>query len=56
MRSHNNQITRREFARLLAGAGLALSLPRALAASASGGPIVFKNAAPACGSGFRFAQ
>jgi enediyne biosynthesis protein E4 len=54
MRSRNNRpaFTRREFASLLAGAGLALSLPRALAASTTPAPIQFQNTAPKCGLDF----
>jgi len=51
MRSLKDQLTRREFAKLLGGAGLALSMPGALA-STTKGPIQFQNAAPACGLDF----
>ena len=51
MRSLKDQLTRREFAKLLGGAGLALSTPGALA-STTKGPIQFQNAAPACGLDF----
>ena len=51
MRSLKDQLTRREFAKLLGGAGLALSIPGALA-STTKGPIQFQNAAPACGLDF----
>ena len=51
MRSLKDQLTRREFAKLLGGAGLALSIPGALA-STTRGPIQFQNAAPACGLDF----
>jgi hypothetical protein len=51
MRSLKDQLTRREFAKLLGGAGLALSMPGALA-STTKGPIQFHNAAPACGLDF----
>ena len=51
MRSLKDQLTRREFAKLLGGAGLALSIPGALA-STTKGPIQFRNAAPACGLDF----
>ena len=50
MRSRSPEITRREFARLLGGAGLALSMPYARAAAT--GPIQFQNVAPACGVDF----
>ena len=49
MRSLSNQLTRRQFSRLLGGAGLALSVPRVFAAGIAKGPIQFQNAAPACG-------
>jgi hypothetical protein len=52
MRSRSNQLTRRQFARLLGGAGLALSVPHAFAAGNARGPIQFQNAAPACGLDF----
>ncbi|HEX4785771.1 MAG TPA: CRTAC1 family protein [Candidatus Sulfotelmatobacter sp.] len=52
MRSRNPQLTRREFAKLLGGAGLALSIPQALTAAGPGGPIRFQNAVPACGLDF----
>jgi len=51
MRGLKDQLTRREFAKLLGGAGLALSIPGALA-STTKGPIQFQNAAPACGLDF----
>jgi len=51
MRSLKDQLTRREFAKLLGGAGLALSIPGGLA-STTKGPIQFQNAAPACGLDF----
>ena len=51
MRSLKDQLTRREFAKLLGGAGLALSIPGALAPTTKG-PIQFQNAAPACGLDF----
>jgi hypothetical protein len=51
MRSLKDQLTRREFAKLLGGAGLALSIPGAIA-STTKGPIQFQNAAPACGLDF----
>ena len=51
MRSLKDQLTRREFAKLLGGAGLALSTPGALAPTTKG-PIQFQNAAPACGLDF----
>ena len=54
MRSHSRTrgFTRREFARLLAGAGLAYSLPRASGAAASPANIQFQNIAPTCGLDF----
>lgn len=51
MRSLKDRLTRREFAKLLGGAGLALSIPGA-PASTTKGPIQFQNAAPACGLDF----
>ena len=44
--------TRREFARLLGGAGAALTIPRMFGAANTPGPIVFENAAPKCGIDF----
>ena len=52
MRSRSNQLTRRQFTRLLGGAGLALSVPHAFAAGNAKGPIQFQNAAPGCGLDF----
>jgi enediyne biosynthesis protein E4 len=52
MRSRNRPFTRREFAKLLAGSGLALSMPRAFAAGNPNGPIQFQNAAPGNGLDF----
>ncbi|MCU1269175.1 MAG: ASPIC/UnbV domain protein [Acidobacteriaceae bacterium] len=52
MRSNKNQFTRREFAKLLGGAGVALSVPGAFAAATNRGPIWFQNAAPGCGLDF----
>lgn len=52
MRSRSHTLTRREFAMLLGGAGLALSVPGAFAATSPRGPIQFQNAAP--GSGLDF--
>jgi hypothetical protein len=52
MRSRSHTLTRREFAKWLGGAGLALSVPGALAATNPRGPIQFQNAAP--GSGLDF--
>jgi hypothetical protein len=52
MRGRNDHLTRREFAKLLGGAGLALSVPEAFAATNAGGPIQFQNAAPAGGLDF----
>ncbi|HEY1678127.1 MAG TPA: CRTAC1 family protein [Candidatus Sulfotelmatobacter sp.] len=51
MGSRNLKPTRREFAKLLGGAGFALSFQRALAVPAAG-PIRFENAAPANGLDF----
>ena len=52
MRSPRNKISRREFAKLLGRAGIALSIPRAVAGPDGSGPILLKNAAPACGLDF----
>lgn len=52
MRSRSNQLTRRQFSRLLGGAGLALSIPKVFAAGNAKGPIQFQNAAPPCGLDF----
>lgn len=52
MRSRNRPFTRREFAKLLAGSGLALSMPQAFAAGNSNSPIQFQNAAPGNGLDF----
>lgn len=52
MRGRNPQLTRREFAGLLGGAGLMLAMPRGLGADAPAGPIQFRNFAPACGIDF----
>jgi enediyne biosynthesis protein E4 len=53
MRNRSYRLTRREFAKLLGGAGLALSVPETFAAATnSRGPIQFQNAAP--GSGLDF--
>jgi hypothetical protein len=58
MRSHKglrdgrHPLTRREFTRLLGGAGLALSVPGVFATTKAPGPIVFQNVAPACGLDF----
>ncbi len=51
MHTRRETITRREFAKLLGGAGLALSVPGALAATVRG-PIQLQNAAPASGLEF----
>ncbi|HEX3820410.1 MAG TPA: CRTAC1 family protein [Candidatus Sulfotelmatobacter sp.] len=51
MVSNNPKLTRRDFARLLGSVGLALSVPRTLAAP-SAGPIRFENTAPANGLDF----
>jgi hypothetical protein len=57
MPSRSHPLTRREFAKLLGGAGLALSAPRAFAATAlatttNPGTIQFQNTAPGCGLDF----
>jgi enediyne biosynthesis protein E4 len=52
MRSNKNQFTRREFVKLLGGAGVALSVPGAFAAATNRGPILFQNVAPGCGLDF----
>ncbi|MGC2196613.1 MAG: hypothetical protein WA628_18205, partial [Terriglobales bacterium] len=52
MLSRSNQLTRRQFARMLGGAGLALSVPAMFAAGQAKGPIQFQNAVPACGLDF----
>ncbi len=52
MTSHSQHWTRREFARLLCGAGAALTVPRMFGTANKGGPIVFENAAPTCGIDF----
>ena len=52
MRTPRLPVTRRQFARLLGGAGLACALPRIRAATTVGGPIVFQNTAPANGLDF----
>ena len=52
MPNRNHSLTRREFARLLGGAGLALSASGAFAAASARGPIQFENAAPGCGLDF----
>jgi hypothetical protein len=52
MRSPRNALTRRAFAKLLGGAGLACSLPGTLATTITKGPIQFQNIAPACGLDF----
>jgi hypothetical protein len=52
MRSHSRSFTRREFAKLLAGSGLALSMPQAFATGMPNGPIQFQNAAPGNGLDF----
>jgi hypothetical protein len=51
MRNPDRKPTRREFAKLLAGTGLALSIPRALGATAAG-PIRFENTGPSSGLDF----
>ena len=51
MRSRNHKLTRREFAKLLASAGFAMSVPHALPTPAAG-PIRFEN--PASGNGLDF--
>jgi enediyne biosynthesis protein E4 len=52
MRSRSHTLTRREFAKLLGVASLALAGPGAFAATTARGPIQFQNAAP--GSGLDF--
>jgi hypothetical protein len=52
MRSLKRVLTRREFAKLLGGSGLALSVPRAFATGTPNGPIQFQNAAPGNGLDF----
>src|ERR1700676_1191669 len=52
MRSHRNLITRREFARLLSSAWLAMPMAKALTMATKPGQIQFKNTAPACGLDF----
>ncbi len=52
MRDRRNLLTRRAFAKLLSGAGLALSVPTAYSAATTYGPIRFQNAAPSCGLDF----
>ena len=52
MSGRSLQLTRRQFARLLGGAGLALSVPGEIAGSTARGPIQFQNTAPACGLDF----
>lgn len=51
MRSRNQRLTRREFARLMGGASLALSIPGSFA-SPSRSPVQFQNVAPANGLDF----
>jgi hypothetical protein len=52
MHNLKNPLTRRDFARLLSAAGVALFAPRAFASAATEGPIRFENRAP--GSGLDF--
>jgi hypothetical protein len=52
MRRPRNALTRRAFAKLLGGAGLAFSFPGTLATTITKGPIQFQNVAPACGLDF----
>lgn len=52
MRNHSQPLTRREFAKLLGGAGFAFSMPKTSAAEPSRGPIQFQNAAPGNGLDF----
>src|SRR5260370_37913613 len=52
MRSRRDPLTRREFAQLLGGGALAFSFPRAFAAAAAVGPILFQDAATASGLDF----
>jgi len=52
MRSRRDPLTRREFAQLLGGGAVAFSFPRAFAAAAAVGSILFQNAATASGLDF----
>lgn len=52
MPSRSSQLSRREFARLLAATGLACCAPRGLTATARSGLFHFQNAAPANGLDF----
>jgi len=52
MRNPNLQWTRREFARLLAGAGCALSMPVTFADTPASAPLQLRNAAPTSGLDF----
>src|ERR1051326_129689 len=52
MRNPSPQFTRREFAKLVSGAGLALAIPKTLRANTTTGPIRFENIAPPCGLDF----
>jgi hypothetical protein len=51
-RHQRQQLTRREFARLLSASGLALSFPEIVCAGSGAGPIRFQNTAPDCGLDF----
>src|ERR1051326_9293321 len=52
MRNRSPQFTRREFGKLVGGAGLALTIPKTLRDNTTTGPIRFENIAPACGLDF----
>src|SRR5258708_35561519 len=52
MRGRRDKLSRREFTKLLAGTGLALSVPGTLAVPTTQGAIQLQNAAPACGLDF----
>jgi hypothetical protein len=52
MYSRSRQFTRREFAKLVGGTGLALSVPGGFAANSGRGPIQFQNAGPSSGLDF----
>ena len=52
MRNPRHPLTRREFAKLLGGAGVAFSMPRMFAVEAPRGPIQFQNVATSNGLDF----
>ncbi len=52
MRTRKPQFTRREFTKLVGGAGVALAIPTSLYAAAPNGPILFENVVPGCGLDF----